>query len=60
MTCDERGNTLQLSEQKKQIVTNLYNSGIPEEFIAMHLGLEIPTVIAILREFQVYREATEF
>lgn len=60
MTCDERGNTLQLSEQKKQIVTNLYNSGIPEEFIAMHLGLEIPMVIAILREFQVYSEATEF
>jgi hypothetical protein len=60
MTCDERGNTLQLSDQKKQIVTNLYNSGIPEEFIAMHLGLEIPTVIAILRESQVYREATEF
>ncbi len=60
MTRDERGNTLQLSEQKKQIITNLYNSGIPEEFIAMHLGLEIPIVIEILREFQAYREATEF
>jgi hypothetical protein len=42
------------SEEKKEIIRNLYLSGIPEEFIAMQLDLEIPLVIAILRELKVY------
>jgi hypothetical protein len=37
-------------EEKKRIVVNLYESGIGEEFIALQLDLEIPTVISILNE----------
>ena len=47
------GNTGPISELKKDIVTNLYNSGIPKEFIAMQLDLEIPMVIGILKESKV-------
>ena len=54
-----RGIIVQIHKDKKEIVTNLYNSGIPEEFIAMQLDLDIPTVIAILKESRVYREAAE-
>lgn len=43
-----------ISEEKKEIIRNLYISGIPEEFIAMQLDLEIPVVIALLRELSVY------
>ena len=43
-----------ISEEKKEIIRNLYISGIPEEFIAMQLDLEIPVVIALLRELNVY------
>jgi hypothetical protein len=43
-----------ISEEKKEIVRNLYISGIPEEFIAMQLDLEIPVVIALLIELNVY------
>jgi hypothetical protein len=46
-----------ISEEKMQIVTNLYQSGIPEEFIALQLDLEIPIVIIILKDSGVYREA---
>jgi uncharacterized protein YuzE len=45
-----------ISEDKKQIVINLYESGIGVEFIAMQLDLEIPDVIRILREQNVYNE----
>ena len=45
--------------EKKETVRNLYVSGIPEEFIAIQLDLEIPTVIAILRELEIYRHANE-
>lgn len=45
--------------EKKEIVKNLYVSGIPEEFIAMQLDLEIPVVIAILKELEIYRHANE-
>jgi hypothetical protein len=45
------------SDEKKEIVKNLYLSGIGEEFIALQLDLEIPTVIAILRDFDVYNES---
>lgn len=46
---------LQISEEKKEIVSNLYVSCIPEEFIALQLDLEIPTVISILRERNLYQ-----
>jgi hypothetical protein len=44
------------SEEKMQIVKNLYLSGISEEFVALQLDLEIPVVIKILKELDVYRE----
>lgn len=45
-----------VSDEKIQIVSNLYLSGISEEFIAMQLDLEIPVVIKILKDLEVYRE----
>ena len=42
-------------EEKKRIVVNLYESGIGEEFIALQLDLEIPTVISILKEYNIYK-----
>jgi hypothetical protein len=45
-----------ISDEKMQIVKNPYLSGIPEEFIAMQLDLEIPVVIKILRDSGVYKE----
>jgi hypothetical protein len=44
-----------VSQEKKEVVMNLYVSGIGEEFIAMQLDLEIPVVISILKELDVYR-----
>jgi hypothetical protein len=44
------------SEEKMQIVKNLYLSCISEEFVALQLDLEIPVVIKILKELDVYRE----
>ena len=43
-----------VSEEKKQVIMNLYLSGIGEEFIAIQLDLEIPTVISILKALDVY------
>jgi hypothetical protein len=43
-----------ISEEKKDVVKNLYLSGIGEEFIAMQLDLEIPMVISVLKEVGVY------
>ena len=37
-------------EEKKEIIKNLYLSGIGEEFIAMQLDLDIPIVIRALTE----------
>lgn len=45
-----------ISEEKMQIVKSLYLSGISEEFVALQLDLEIPVVIKILKELDVYRE----
>lgn len=45
-----------ISDEKMQIVRNLYVSGISEEFIAMQLDLDIPVVIKILKDLEVYRE----
>jgi hypothetical protein len=44
-----------LQEEKKNTVLNLYESGIGEEFIALQLDLEIPIVISILKEHNIYR-----
>lgn len=44
-----------ISDEKKEVVRNLYESGISEEFVAMQLDLEIPVVIAILKEMGVYK-----
>jgi hypothetical protein len=48
-----------ISKDKKQIVMNLYESGIGEEFVAMQLDLEIPTVISILKEYGIYKGNSE-
>jgi hypothetical protein len=42
-------------EEQKRVVINLYESGIAEEFIALQLDLEIPVVIRILKESNIYR-----
>jgi hypothetical protein len=44
-----------LQEEKKNTVLNLYESGIGEEFIALQLDLEIPIVISILKEHNIYK-----
>ena len=48
-----------ISQDKKDIVRNLYLSGIGEEFIAMQLDLEIPVVISILKELGVYKSESK-
>ena len=45
-----------VSDEKQQVVKNLYLSGIGEEFIAMQLDLEIPTVINILKDLDIYEK----
>jgi hypothetical protein len=45
-----------VSKDKMRIVVNLYESGIAEEFIAMQLDLEIPEVIRILKEENLYKD----
>jgi hypothetical protein len=52
-------NLKNVTPEKKEMVKNLYISGIPEEFIAMQLDLEIPLVIVILKELGIYRRADE-
>ena len=41
--------------EKKEEIRNLYLSGIGEEFIAMQLDIEIPDVIKVLKELEVYK-----
>jgi hypothetical protein len=43
-----------ISNDKNEVIKNLYLSGI-EEFIAMQLDLEIPVVIEVLKELDVYK-----
>ncbi|MGI0005678.1 MAG: hypothetical protein ACREAO_10150 [Nitrososphaera sp.] len=38
----------------KLVVKNLFLSDIPEEFIAMQLDLDVPTVVSILKEMNAY------
>jgi hypothetical protein len=45
--------------EKEVVVKNLYLSNIAEEFIAMQVDLEIPIVIGILKELDVYRGQTD-
>ncbi len=44
-----------MSQDKKEVIKNLYLSGIGEEFIAMQLDLEIPNVIQVLKEIGEYK-----
>jgi len=48
-----------ISEDKKKVVINLYESGIGEEFIAMQLDMDIPAVISVLKEFNIQRMKTK-
>ena len=41
--------------EKKEVIRNLYLSGIGEEFIAMQLDIEIPDVIKVLKQLDVYK-----
>lgn len=47
-----------ISDEKIQIVRNLYLSGTLEEFIALQLDLEIPVVIKILKDVCVQGSCT--
>ena len=44
-----------ITVEKKEVIRNLYLSGIGEEFIAMELDIEIPDVIKVLKELDVYK-----
>lgn len=44
-----------ITVEKKDVIRNLYLSGIGEEFIAMQLDIEIPDVIKVLKELDVYK-----
>ena len=46
-----------ISQEKKEVIRNLYLSGISEEFIAMQLDTDIPVVIQVLRELGVYKSS---
>ena len=54
------GSPSDVSEDKKRIVKNLYLSNIAEEFVAMQVDLEIPVVISILKELDVYRGKIDY
>ena len=44
-----------ITVEQKDVIRNLYLSGIGEEFIAMQLDVEIPDVIKILKGLDVYK-----
>jgi hypothetical protein len=44
-----------MSSEVIEVIRNLYLSGIGEEFIALQLDLEIPRVIAVLKELGIYK-----
>lgn len=48
-------NAENISQENKEVIRNLYLSGIGEEFIAMQLDLEIPVVIRVLKELGEYQ-----
>lgn len=41
--------------EEKQLILNLYISGMSEEFIAMYLDKDIRLVISILKELDTYK-----
>ena len=45
-----------ITEDTAEIVRNLYVSGISEEFIALQLDLEVPVVVQILKDLNVYKQ----
>jgi hypothetical protein len=45
-----------VTEDTTEIVRNLYVSGISEEFIALQLDLEVPVVVKILKDLNVYKQ----
>lgn len=47
--------TSMINQAKKEVIKNLYLSGISEEFIAMQNDLEIPVVIQVLKELGEYK-----
>ena len=47
----------EINQEKKEVIKNLYLSGIGEEFIAMQLDTEIPVVIQVLKELGVYKSS---
>jgi len=44
-----------ISSEKREVIKNLYLSGIGEEFIAMQIDIEIPNVIKVLKELDIYK-----
>jgi hypothetical protein len=48
------GNSNEIPEIKKGIVKNLYSPNIAEEFIAMHVDLDTPTIIDILKGLDIH------
>jgi hypothetical protein len=44
-----------VSQNNREVIKNLYLSGIGEEFIAMQLDLEILVVIQVLKELGEYK-----
>ena len=44
--------------EQKEVIRNLYLSGIGEEFIAMELDIEIPDVVKVLKELDVYKSSS--
>ena len=47
-----------ITVEQKDVIRNLYLSGISEEFIAMQIDIEIPDVIKVLKELDVYKSAS--
>jgi hypothetical protein len=47
-----------ITVDQKDVIRNLYLSGIGEEFIAMQLDIEIPDLIKVLKELDVYKSAS--
>ncbi len=44
-----------ITVEQKDVIRNLYLSGIGEEFIGMQLDIELPDVIKVLKELDVYK-----
>ena len=42
-------------QEKKEVIRNLYLSGMGEEFIAMQLDIEVPDIKKVLKELDVYK-----